>query len=607
MSVSASPPSSHTRVTVVAPRVALGLLVVAVHANGVFGQFIFDDLRSILANPTVHSLTPLWRVLFGSDFATTAGRPLLNLSLAINYAVSGEQPWSYHVFNIGVHGLVAWLLFETVLKLFRRPTMPAVLREGALPLAWMAAALWGVHPLTTSAVAYCVQRAESLCALACLGVLYSLLRHAETDDAPEPGGAGWVRLAWLCCLLGVSAKEVAATAPLIAVVFDRVFLSTSWRQVLIRRGVAHAGLFASWVWLGWLMALSGGRHGTAGIGYGTGTMDYFLTQCVVVPRYLGLALYPVGLSADWGFPLYTDPAEWGPGLGLLLSLGVMTLAALAIRPRWGFVGVWLFVILGPTSSFVPLVTQTAAEHRMYLPLMGLVVGAVAAVAMTLCSVRGSPRFGGVRLATGAGLVAVAVCSILSIQRNALYADPLALWRDAVQARPDSVRAMGAVAVIHLDRQEYAEALSWSDRAVNIPGVRSRRWVNKGTAENVAAIINVRGFALMSLGRDEDALTAFDEAITVSPILSDARLNRASILIRRGQYEAALADCEAVLESQRNPIRALNLRGLCHLKRGDREAALADAETLADRGWRIEDEFADALRPLLRSTSEQGVR
>jgi protein O-mannosyl-transferase len=595
----------------VAPRLALVLLVAAVHANGIFGKFIFDDLRSIVTNPTVHSLTPVWRVLFGSDFATTAGRPLLNLSLALNYAVSGKEPWSYHVFNIAMHALVAWLMFEVVLKLFRLPTMPVLLREGAVPLAWTAAALWGVHPLTTSAVAYCVQRAESLCALACLGVLYSLLRHAESDNDPEPGGAGWVRFAWLCCFLGVSAKEVAATAPLIALVFDRVFLSTSWRQLLLRRGVAHAGLFASWVWLGWLMALSGGRHGTAGIGYGTGTMDYFLTQCVVVPRYLALAIFPVGLSADWGFPLYTDPAEWGPGLGLLLVLGVLTLVALVLRPKWGFVGVWFFVILGPTSSFIPLVTQTAAEHRMYLPLMGLVVGVIAALAVLLDwagarlgSFRSAVRPGHTTgVSVGVGLLAIVACALLSIQRNALYADPEALWRDAVQARPDSARAMGNIAIAHLDRSEYAAALEWSERAVNLPRIRSRRWVNRGTSEGVATLHNLRGFALMSLEREDEALAAFDEAVDIAPIHADARLNRAGILLRRGQFDSALADCDAVLESQRNPVRALNLRGRCHLKRGDLPAAMADANTLAERGWPIYDEFANELRPLLKRVRE----
>ena len=583
-----------------APRIALVLLSIAVHANGVFGQFILDDIRSIVSNSTVHALTPLWRVLFGSDYATTAGRPLLNLSLALNYAVSGAEPWSYHVYNIAVHALVAWLMFEIVLSVFRLPSMPRVLREGALPLAWTTAALWAVHPLTTSAVVYCVQRAESMCALACLGMLYSLMRHEASLANPEGGGSRWLWLATLCGWTGVSTKEVAATAPIIAILFDRVFLAGSWRDVFDRRGTAHLGLFASWAWLGWLTALSGGRHGTAGFGYGTNPLDYLLTQFRIVPDYLALAIFPVGFCADWGFPLYTEPAEWGSGLALLLLLGCATLFALAKCPRWGFAGAWFFIILGPTSSFIPLVTQTGAEHRMYLPLMGLIVGAVAAVATIVDGLLGG-RFGSrmvPRAVLAVGLLAIAACSVLSFQRNALYADPVALWKDAVRSRPDSARAWGAIAIDALDRADYAAALEWIDPALSIPGIRSGRQINTGTSEQVASLVNIRGFALMSLGRGDEALAEFDRAIRISQQSIDARLNRARMLIDRGRFDDALADCDALLELNRKPVEALNLRGLCQLKRGEIDKAMADAQTLVDRRWPIQKKFADALRPLL---------
>ncbi len=462
--------------------------------------------------------------------------------------------------------------------------------------------MWGVHPLTTSAVVYCVQRAESMCALACLGVLYSLLRHESSLANPDlNGGAWWLWLAMLCGWTGVSTKEVAATAPIIAILFDRVFLAGTWRDLFDRRGTTHLGLFASWAWLGWLTAQSGGRHGTAGFGYGTNPLDYLLTQFKIVPDYLALAMFPVGLCADWGFPLYTEPAEWGPGLALLLLLGCATLFALVKSPRWGFVGAWFFLILGPTSSFIPLVTQTGAEHRMYLPLMGLVTGAVAVVATILDRLLGE-RVGSrtvPRAVLALGLCAIAACSVLSFQRNSLYADPIALWKDAVRSRPDSARAWGAIAIDALDRADYPAALEWIDHALNIPGIRSGRQINTGTAEQVASLINIRGFALMSLGRNDEALAEFDKAVSVTSNAVDARLNRARLLIDRGRYDDALADCDAVLELNRQPIEALNLRGLCHLKRGEIDKGMDDAQSLVDRHWPIQKKFADALRPHLK--------
>jgi protein O-mannosyl-transferase len=588
--------------SLLAPRVALFLLAIAVHANGVFGKFIFDDIPSIVNNPAVHSLTPVGRMLFGGRDNTLTGRPLSSLTFALNYAWSGDQPWSYHVFNIVLHASVALVLFEATVLLFRLRAMPGVLRSHATSLAFTSAALWAVHPLTTSAVVYCVQRAESLCGLCFVIVFFALLRDAERDEFNSPRTI-WLGLVVLACWAGVAAKEVMATAPLLAVAFDRIFLSPSWRVLLVRRGVVYAGMFASWLWLGWLMTLSESRDGSAGLGTGVSSREYLLTQFAIIPEYLLLVCVPTGLCCDWGYPLYTEPREWGYGLALLLALATATVLALFTVPRWAFVGLWFFVILAPTSSLIPISTQTAAEHRMYIPLMGLLVGFVVAVALVVdrSARRLSPlnlRVASVRGMCVAGMMLVLLVSVfamISVRRNALYADPVALWIDAARNRPDSIRALRNAGISEMSIGNWEPALVWLDLSINHPRVVSGEWLNASNIRDHAKTHFRRAFALSKLGRHGEALSAFDDALRIQPEDEVSRLHRARLLVDLERFNDAISDCDFLLAREQFPQETLNLRGYSLLRIGDAATALGDARYLAEHGWALSDRFAAEIR------------
>jgi len=101
---------------------ATGLIVlatVAAFSNSFTGSFLFDDEVSIADNPTIRQLWPIWKPLCpptGGEPVT--GRPLVNLSLAINYAISGYEVWSYHAANLAIHLLAAMLLFGVLRRTF---------------------------------------------------------------------------------------------------------------------------------------------------------------------------------------------------------------------------------------------------------------------------------------------------------------------------------------------------------------------------------------------------------------------------------------------------------------------------------------------------------
>ncbi|HUR60314.1 MAG TPA: hypothetical protein VM029_21505, partial [Opitutaceae bacterium] len=163
--------------------VALATLVIATglaYARTFSAPFVFDDIGSIANNASIRSLWPPWTALSPPPQMTVSGRPLLNLSFALNYAISGTNPWSYHAVNLAIHVGAGLLLFGIVRRTLLLPQFAARTRASAMFIAWSIAALWLLHPLQTESVTYIVQRAESLAALSYLLTLYAFVRAVAT-------------------------------------------------------------------------------------------------------------------------------------------------------------------------------------------------------------------------------------------------------------------------------------------------------------------------------------------------------------------------------------------------------------------------------------------
>ncbi len=155
----------------------LALAVAIAYGNTFQGEFIFDDSDSIEKNPSVHKLWPLTQVLWpGVGGRTVDGRPLLNASLAVNYAISGLNVWSYHALNVLIHAAATLVLFGLLRRTLLLPALRGKLASEATGLSLAIALLWGLHPLNTQAVTYVVQRAESMAGLLYLTTLYCVAR-----------------------------------------------------------------------------------------------------------------------------------------------------------------------------------------------------------------------------------------------------------------------------------------------------------------------------------------------------------------------------------------------------------------------------------------------
>jgi tetratricopeptide (TPR) repeat protein len=524
----------------------IGIAAPAAYHNSFGGSFVFDDQPAIHDNPTIRHF---WTALSPPPGAMpVSGRPVMNLSLALNYAISGDKPWSYHAANLLIHLAAGLTLFGIVRRTaLRRPTWS---QAEATMLALAIALLWTVHPLQTESVTYISQRAESLMGLFYLLTLYGFIRYAEP---PAPGQAArwiWATLAVGTCLFGMLTKEVMVSAPLMVFLYDRTFLSGSFAQAWRRRRPFYLGLAATWIFIVMAVASGGTTRGdTSGFAVGARTAAYWATQFEAVARYLWLSVWPSPLVVYYEAFWVKSAGEVLPAaLVVILGLGA-TIWALWRRPVAGFFGVWFFAILAPTSV-VPNLIQMIAEHRMYLPLAALVGAAVVGIFSLL-----GPRSG--------LLLCVAVAAIfilVTARRNEAYRSTLRLWSDTVAKRPANSSAHNNLGQALYERGRFPEAIAQYQEALRLD------------PNSVYAAMNL-GTALISAGRLPDAIAAYHQAVLLKPDWAGTHFDLGDALNHANRVAEAMPEYRVTLRIKPDYAPAENGLGSALLRSGDIGAAL----------------------------------
>ncbi len=557
------------------------LLGAAAYARTFSAPLVFDDLASIADNPSLRH----WATAFSPPLAsTTAGRPLLNFSLAINYALSGTEVWSYHALNLAIHLLAGLVLYGIVRRTLLLKSEKRKAESGnqksesestSVMVAFAVALLWTLHPLQTESVTYVVQRAESLMGLLYLLTLYCFIRCVEQEEKPQrsfPLFAFRLSL-FSCCLFGMAAKEVMVSAPLVVLLYDRTFVAGSFREAWRRRRGTYAALAATWAVLAYLVVAAHGRNGTAGFGGGISWMSYALTQLPAIPHYLALCFWPHPLVFYYGRVLITGPSRVLPAAVMIAALLGATGWALVRRPPLGFLGAVFFVVLAPSSSVVPVATETMAEHRIYLSLIPVVV-------MVVLGLQSWLR----RAMLPCCLALAGILLVVTWQRNEAYRDALTLWADTVAQQPANIWARNEYgkelarrpgregdavaqyeAALRL-QPDYVEAHNnLGNTLMLIPGQTEAAAAQYEAAlrlEPGQAVVHYNlGNTLLRLpGREAAAVQQYEESVRLKPDFPEARIDLGNLLLKiPGQEQAAIDQYEAVLRENPGSVEAhLNL-------------------------------------------------
>jgi protein O-mannosyl-transferase len=566
----------------VAIRAAIIVLAgIAVYVNSLSGPFVFDDQSAIIDNPSIRQLSPLSGPLSPPRDKPVARRPIVNLTLALNYAVGRLDPVGYRVTNIAIHLLAALTLFGIVRRTLRLPSLAPQFGEQATNLAWIAALIWTLHPLQTELIDYVTQRTESLMALFYLLTIYCSVRALETR---RPGR--WHGLAIIACLAGMACKESMVTVPVIVALYDWVFVSRALLQKIRRRRL-YVGLVSTWVPLAILMIASP----TTSVGFYTrvSPWTYLLHQAPMLLTYLRESFWPRNLVLDYGVPEPITLSEaWLPLL-VVSAIGVLVIVLLVRRPHVGFLGAWCFITLSPTSSVVPIATEVGAERRMYLPLAGLVVLVV------LCAYRALTSRLSARQQIVGVTATVVVCLALAagtLQRNGEYQTKVSIMKVTVERRPHP-RSYQMLANAYFEAGQRQEALQYlrlakADPTASFmlgielisggqvaPGIEElERFVTLAPSHSRAADAHATlGGVYLSNGQLDQAAAHLREAVRLEPRRGSAHGSLGRLLIRQGRIAEGIGELQTSVDLEPGDLDTLRLLGIMQGQSGQLAAAV----------------------------------
>ncbi|MHC4550539.1 MAG: tetratricopeptide repeat protein [Planctomycetota bacterium] len=511
-------------------------LALGLYANALKNGFVFDDDLTFRRNPAIRSLERLPETL-------TNYRPIRYLSFGLDYALSEDRPWAYHLLNSIYHGLTSFVVFLVLRRL---------LGGGAGALA--GALLFLVHPVHTESVAYISGRRDVLTTLFFLLALLAYFRYRRTARRR------WLAVGLACFGLALGAKEMAVTLPAVCCLHDFLFD----RQAFRRHLPVYAGAFAVAA-IAAAAAVFGDATTQRGFHGGSAAVN-FLTVARLWVRYATVLVAPVTLLADYSYDAFPLARSWLEvrTLSALVLIALATAVALRYRRRAPLVtfGIaWFFITLLPVSHIVPF-HELAAEHYLYLPSVGfcLLVG--------LGVTRLARRWGTRTVSAGFAVVLLAFAA-RTVMRNRDWRTSEALWRATVETAPRCARAHHNLATAYANGRDYQRAAMHYRRALEIE------------PDNVQARCQLAR-VYKDTGRLSEARVEFKHALPIALALDAAGRSPVApgeICFALGRYGEGIRLFRADLAVQRRRRTAYRGLALCHQALGEHRAALDAWECL----------------------------
>ena len=354
----------------------ISIIATAIYSNSLDCSFHFDDQHAIVENYAIHRFD--LKQIFSSS-----NRPILDLTLAINYHFGKLNVFGYHLVSLLLHISNGIMLYFILLWTANLPSMKEKYQERSYRIGLYASLIFIAHPIQTQAVTYIISRSSVLSTTFYL-LAFVLFIRAESRELRAKNSTLFAPRsllllgAFFSSCLGMGSKQIAATLPLTLLIYDFYFISDGDWKVLKDHYKIHLAMFSTIAVTVYLSA--SGLQKFVSFDYAKGvpmpfsepvtSFQYFMTQLHVIPYYIKLLFIPTNLNLDYDWPIIRH-------LDLTTVLFFILLAAIAGFGIWAFRRfrllsfgiIWFFVTLSVTSSFV-VIYDVIFEHRLYLPSIG---------------------------------------------------------------------------------------------------------------------------------------------------------------------------------------------------------------------------------------------
>lgn len=464
---------------------AIALAVVALYAHTLQTPFYLDDIRVIDNNYLLGKL--------GATFnRILTPRGVTNYSFALNFLVFGDSVTALHLINIVIHAVSGCLVFLLLKQLVSGRWLPL---SGAI--------LFVAHPLQTQAVTYAVQRAASL---ATLFVLLAFLFHLRARNFLAEGHGRTSRpylLAHLSAViagaLAVLSKENTIILPLILVIYDCLFplpAKRTFKQSILDNlpfFIAPLLLVLYWYGINHSAIDSVPTHAPLSSLRGITPLHYLVTEFSVIWIYIRLLAIPYGQALEHNYPIVQQVLTLENSVALLglVALLVTAWRIRAKRPLVTFGVAWFFLGLCVESSVIPL--DPLIEHRLYLPMFGVI----------LVALDGLPALLGQRRGLILICLAILIYAPLTWKRNQLWQNPVSFYEDNLRKYPDSERALAGLS------HHYRQSGRLQEIQQILESTLQRYPKNYIAYRHLA-------FSYFEQGRQQEALDLLDRGIKILP-------------------------------------------------------------------------------------------
>ncbi len=591
------------------------MISLIIYLNSQEASFHFDDKYTIVDNPKIKKIGDL-----GSVISFNPSRPLLFLTFALNYHFGGLRTRGYHLVNIFLHilnGLLFFLIATLSFKYFISPQENYFPRS--MRIALVSSLLFITHPVQTEAVTYIISRSSVLCTTFYL-LSFSLFIRAwgkprESKQAGQGPSIFYFLFSIFFFLLAMTTKEIAATLPLIFLLYEYFFISRGDKKIFFHRLFKYYWpLF--FIPLGFFLFRFYFLEQGSGIPQARNISSHLLTETRVIINYFRLLLIPVNLNVDPDFPISTSILE----LSIILSLGAIIIiltAALKLLSNNKIISfsiLWFFITLLPTSSIFPL-DDVIAEHRLYLPSLGfyLLVGSLINQLAVLSSKRLSPRK--IDAVIAFSFVGIVLFSSLGVvNRNSDYKDDYSLWKDTIKKSPRKARVINNFANALKDKglpdqalTKYQEAIKYDPHYVLAQMNLGIAYLKKGMYDDAVreldkaiaiksdyaqAYFNL-GLARMNQGKYDEGLLAGRKAVEIDPKNADAHNLLGALYYRKGMVDEAIFEFRKALENNFLHLQAIDNLGVAYLAQGRLDEAIKEF----NRALRVNEQDVEAYNNL----------
>lgn len=565
--------------------VFLTVIITVVYFGSLNASWHLDDYAWIIDHSPTHLQTIDWKsltavALSGSSSQNRLYRPLPMISFALNWYVGKDSVRGYHLVNIGLHIITAWLLFYAGRLLLSTKKFRSIQECRKQSIALLAAILWAIHPIQTQAVTYIVQRMTVMAGMFYL--LAIVCYFSGRLSQYKWSKAIW----WVCCaisfLCAVGSKENACLLPFALLLVEYCFfrngedasgsklnkwkLYTAFSVVAITIAAFILGIMEK-------NPIEYLTHLYSGLPYSP--IERLLTESRVVLIYVSQLLYPVPSRFSIDHNLKISSSLISPWSTLLACVVIFSIIAISVKirrkqPLVSFAILFFFMNHVVESTILPL--EPIFEHRNYIPSMFLFLPISVIIHQLLDFAKQKNWLINV-IATVIVIMLIVGLGMSTHVRNLAWQTEQSLWTDALRKAPTIARPYANLASINEKQGNYNAAISLYTKAL-----RLEDWHGK---HSVASTYNNLGNLYVKLEKFDNADAAYKKSLTLWPEDDLAKYNLAICRQWEHDYLSALNIFAMLLKKDPENQLLIRRKAILIEKMGQRSQALSLTQKVMD--------------------------